>query len=214
MICNAMLFWFLGCVVFEINFDFSKDVDYLFVLYNLHVGITWSFSIASDMECFMCIFKVSMWVLSGQPDESKQIPLHIPCSLWQSLNCESYLYRSQQSSSGVAGDRSTLSFSGSAPGADTSLNKSGGPLIDMNKSGNTNPASESGIARSSRPSSSGASSTTLTHKEDAGTRAAVYSPDEGQFYIYICGPWPSLWAYSLSSFMYLYSVCKIFGRFR
>ena len=58
----------------------------------------------------------------------------------------------------------------------------------MNKSGNTNPASESGIARSSRPSSSGASSTTLTHKEDAGTRAAVYSPDEGQFYIYIRGP--------------------------
>ena len=90
-----------------------------------------------------------------------------------------YLYRSQQSSSGVAGNRSTLSFSGSAPGADTSLNKSGGPLIDMNKSGNTNPASESGIARSSRPSSSGASSSTLTHKEDAGTRAAVYSPDEG-----------------------------------
>ena len=209
-----MLFWFLGCVVLKINFDFSKVVDYLSVLYNLHVGKNMFFQYTSDMECFMCIFKVSLWVRPTRRVKADTPAYTVPCLLWQSLNCESYSYRSQQSSSGVAGDRSTLSFSGSAPGADTSLNKSGGPLIDMNKSGNTNPASESGIARSSRPSSSGASSSTLTHKEDAGTRAAVYSPDEGQFYIYIRGPWPWLRAYSLSSFMYLYSVCKIFGRFR
>lgn len=91
-------------------------------------------------------------------------------------------HRSHLSSSGVAADRSTLSFSGSAPPPDNSAHTNSAHLHTDNKNYNNGVTSESGIARSSRPGSSGSTSATLTQLEDAGTRAS-HSPDEGKYYM-------------------------------